>query len=115
MLAAAGGGAYDEEADPLNAPDVVKAVLQFKRQLEDQNAKGKKRRVEIISDRMGSKVKELLEKGRKERAEMRLQLEQREARMRQLMQGQQVPATEVGDKLQSEVEDTGRRGVWNVL
>lgn len=114
LSAAAGGGAYDEEADPLNAPDVVKAVLQFKRQLEDQNAKGKKRRVEIISDRMGSKVKELLEKGRKERAEMRLQLEQREARSRQLMQAQQVPAAEVGDKPQSEVEDTGRRGVSNL-
>ena len=60
-------------------------------------------------------MKELLEKGRKERAEIRLQLEQWEARTRQLMQAQQVPAAEVGDKLQSEVEDTGRRGVWNVL
>jgi len=45
---------------------------------------------------------------------MRLQLEQREARTRQLMQAQQVPATEVGDKLQLEVEDTGRRGVSNL-
>ena len=60
-------------------------------------------------------MKELLEKGRKERAEIRLQLEQWEARTRQLMQAQQVPAAEVGDKLQSEVEDTDRRGVWNVL
>ena len=38
--------------------------------MEDQNARGKKRRVEIISDRMGGKVKELPEKGLKERAEM---------------------------------------------
>ena len=44
-------------------------------------------------------MKELLEKGRKERAEIRLQLEQREARTRQLMQAQRVPAAEVGDKL----------------
>ena len=60
-------------------------------------------------------MKELLEKGRKERAAMRLQLEQRETRTRQLMQAQHAPATEVGVKLQSEVEDTDRRGVWNVL
>ena len=38
--------------------------------MEDQNARGKKRRGEIISDRIGSKVKELPEKGWKERAEM---------------------------------------------
>ena len=38
--------------------------------VEDQNARGKKRRVEIISDRMGSKVKELPEKGWKKRVEM---------------------------------------------
>jgi len=104
IAAAAGGAGYDEEADPLNAPDVVAAVLAFKRRLEDQNAKGKKRRVGIITERMERKVKELLERGRKDR-EMRI-LHQ------QSLLEQQPQSAEVAER--NGVEDTGRRGVSNL-
>jgi hypothetical protein len=107
---------YDEEADPLNAPEVIKAVLAFKRQLEQQNVKGKKRRIEIVSEKMGMKVEELLERGRREREEMKLE---RERQLLQHQQGQEeqqqqqeqpvVPSVERMD-----VEDTGRRGVSNL-
>jgi len=103
IAAAAGGAGYDEEADPLNAPDVVAAVLAFKRRLEDQNAKGKKRRVGIITERMGAQVKELLVQGRKER-EMRILQEKEEERRR----AESALAAPEG------VEDTGRRGVSNL-
>ena len=116
LAAAVGGGQYDEEADPLNAPDVVKAVLAFKRRLEDQNAKGKKRRVEVINDRLGKKVKELLEEGRVERDGMRKQLEMQkklsEERVQNEQQGMDVVAGEGGEA--KNVEDTGQRGVSNL-
>lgn len=116
IAAAAGGVAgYDEEADPLNAPEVIKAVLAFKRQLEQQNVKGKKRRIEIVSEKMGMKVKELLERGRREREEMKLE---RERQLLQQEQGQdeqqqhEQPVVPIVER--KDVEDTGRRGVSNL-
>jgi len=103
IAAAAGGAGYDEEADPLNAPDVIAAVLAFKRQLEDQNAKGKKRRVGIITERMERKVKEFLERGRTDREMRILQQEQAQQQQQHLV----VQSVEG-------VEDTGRRGVSNL-
>ncbi|KAL3766206.1 hypothetical protein ACHAW5_002552 [Stephanodiscus triporus] len=116
-LAAAAGGVsgYDEEADPLNAPDVIKAVLAFKRRLEDQNAKGKRRRVEIINDRMARKVAELLERGRREREERRsrqLRQQQQQQQQQQQLEGQ---AREHHRAVEDEeTKDTGRRGVSNL-
>lgn len=109
LAAAAGGVAgYDEEADPLNAPDVVRAVVEFKRRLEDQKGEGKKRRVKIITDRMGKKVKELLERGREERRKV---MEMQKAQATQ----QQQHAENGGEKAAAAgVEDTGRRGVSNL-
>ena len=117
IAAAAGGVAgYDEEADPLNAPDVIKAVLAFKRQLEQQNVVGKKRRIEIISERMGRKVKEMLERGRKEREEMKLmqerQLQQQQQEQEQTQEQPLEPV--VPSTMRKDVEDTGRRGVSNL-
>ncbi|KAL7531608.1 hypothetical protein ACHAXR_004132 [Thalassiosira sp. AJA248-18] len=111
LAAAVGGGQYDEDADPLNAPDVIQAVLAFKRRLEDQNVKGKKRRVEIITERMERKLKELLERGRKEREMMR-QHQELQAQQQQQQQQQQAQLVEGGEK--NDVEDTGRRGVSNL-
>jgi len=126
IAAAAGGAGYDEDADPLNAPDVVLAVLAFKRNLENLNAKGKTRRVDIITERMGKKVKELLEVGRRERLENKRRLREEEERQRQMMQIGQQPGEQV-QQLQGQmqqhvveggnapsVEDTGRRGVSNL-
>ncbi|KAL3823740.1 hypothetical protein ACHAXA_004833 [Cyclostephanos tholiformis] len=113
-LAAAAGGAagYDEEADPLNAPEVIKAVIAFKRRLEDQNVKGKKRRIEIVNDRMAKKVAEFLERGRREREEQQLLQRQKQQQQRQEETQQQHQAVEGEEaKLQ---QDTGRRGVSNL-
>jgi hypothetical protein len=117
-LAAAAGGVsgYDEEADPLNAPEVIKAVIAFKRRLDDQNVKGKKRRIEIVNDRMAKKVAELLERGRREREERQLRQrqwqEQQQQQQEEETQQQQHQAVEgEGAKPQ---QDTGRRGVSNL-
>ena len=116
-IAAAAGGVsgYDEDADPLNAPDVVKAVLAFKRRLEDQNFKGKKRRIEIINGRMEKKVKELIDKGRAERENRKLMLKQREEQAAQVQQQQMVPPPPPPPVVPPvEATDTGRRGVSNL-
>jgi len=105
-VAAAAGGVYDEENDPLNAPEVIRAVLAFKRTLEDRDAKSKKRRVDIINSKLEAKVKEMIEQGRKERDEMRNGEEKKTA---EGSAGEaQVPSDAAG------VGDTGRRGVSNL-
>ena len=115
-IAAAAGGVsgYDEDADPLNAPDVVKAVLAFKRRLEDQNFKGKKRRIEIINGRMEKKVKELIDKGRAERENRKLMLKQREEQTQGQQQQQQMVPPPPPPVPPVEATDTGRRGVSNL-
>ncbi|KAL7510425.1 hypothetical protein ACHAXN_010619 [Cyclotella atomus] len=104
-LAAAAGGTYDEDADPMNAPEVVNAVLEFKRGLEERDVKSRKRRVDIITEAMEKKVKELVEKGRMER-EMKRKMNNGEA-------GDNA-ANGVSVKADANVEDTGKRGVSNL-
>lgn len=108
IAAAAGGGAYDEDADPLNAPDVVNAVLEFKRKLETRDVTSRRRRVDIITDRMARKVREFVEQGRierKKREEMQRQLQQQQ--QQQLIESTTVAMT-------ANVADSGQRGVSNL-
>jgi hypothetical protein len=115
-LAAAAGGVsgYDEEADPLNAPDVIKAVMAFKRQLEDQNTKGKRRRIEIVNDRMARKVAELLEVGRREREERQLRRQQQQQQLQERALEEKHQAVVEGEDTTKDPQDTGRRGVSNL-
>jgi len=117
IKAAAGGvSGYDEDADPLNAPEVIKCVVQFKRRLEDQNFKGKKRRVEIINDRMSKKVKELIEQGRKEREAKKMALlkQRKEGSVQQPPQQEMAPPPPPPPPPVEAANDTGRRGVSNL-
>lgn len=56
-VAAAAGGAYDEEADPLNAPEVLEAVAQFRKKLEATQGGYKKKRAEYVNRRLEDMVK----------------------------------------------------------
>ncbi|KAL7534178.1 hypothetical protein ACHAWF_004743, partial [Thalassiosira exigua] len=114
--AAAGGGAYDEEADPLNAPDVVRAVLAFKRRLEDQNVRGKRRRVDVVTEKVGRMVAEFLERGRREKEEERERkerLEKGEAEEGKEKTEEEAKVYASGGAAAS-AKDTGRRGVSNL-
>jgi len=69
---AAAGGMYDEEADPLNAPEVLEAVAKFKKSLENRDVDMRKRRQEAVDRKLLSKSKthkERLLKLKKEREE----------------------------------------------
>lgn len=61
-LAAAAGGAYDEEADPLNAPEVLEAVAQFRKNLEATQGGYKKKRAEYVNNRLEKEIKIAKEK-----------------------------------------------------
>eukprot|EP00592_Proboscia_alata_P026963 CAMPEP_0194444578 /NCGR_PEP_ID=MMETSP0176-20130528/127357_1 /TAXON_ID=216777 /ORGANISM="Proboscia alata, Strain PI-D3" /LENGTH=896 /DNA_ID=CAMNT_0039270993 /DNA_START=177 /DNA_END=2868 /DNA_ORIENTATION=+ len=50
--AAVGGGAYDEDIDPLNAPEVLLSVAKFKRSLEERDASMKKQRADVVERRI---------------------------------------------------------------
>jgi len=52
VAAAAGGGAYDEDIDPLNAPEVLEAVTKFKKALEERDIKNKRKRQEIVDKKL---------------------------------------------------------------
>lgn len=106
IAAAAGGGAYDEENDPLNAPDVVNAVLEFKRKLETRDVSSRRRRVDIITVRMAKKVRELVEEGRKERR-------RREDMLLQQQQKREEIETSAAATTAS-LADSGQRGVSNL-
>lgn len=58
VAAAAGGGAYDEEADPLNAPQVLEAVTKFKKVLEERDTILKQKRMEIVSEKLKHAMKQ---------------------------------------------------------
>ena len=101
-LAAAAGGTYDEEADPMNAPEVVNAVMEFKRSLEERDVKSRKRRVDIITEAMEKKVKELVERGRAKKS---------------IMTTNPGVVTDTNGTVpppDGTVEDTGKRGVSNL-
>jgi hypothetical protein len=51
-VAAAAGGAYDLEDDPLNAPHVLEAVKAFRRNLEKTQTFQQKRRIELVQQKM---------------------------------------------------------------
>ncbi len=67
VRAAAGGGAYDEEADPLNAPEVLEAVKQFKKKLEVTQGGHRRKRKEYLDKRF----KEEIQKAKSRLIEMR--------------------------------------------
>lgn len=51
-VAAAAGGAYDAEEDPLNAPQVLEAVKEFRRKLAQTQTSQQKQRVEIVAQKL---------------------------------------------------------------
>ena len=108
-LAAAAGGNYDEDADPMNAPEVLNALSEFKRSLEVLDVKSRKRRVDIITKAMEGKVKELVERGRKER----------EIAKKRIMNqggdnGNGNSTASAAVVVDPNLEDTGKRGVSNL-
>lgn len=104
-LAAAAGGNYDEDADPMNAPEVLNALSEFKRNLEERDVKSRKRRVDIITQAMEGKVKELVERGRREREI---------ARKRTNQGGGEGNAASAAVVVDPDLGDTGKRGVSNL-
>lgn len=62
VAAAAGGGAYDEEADPLNAPEVLEAVAKFKKQLEERDTQLRKKRMDIVEQKLDNAMKRVRQK-----------------------------------------------------
>jgi hypothetical protein len=52
VAAAAGGGNYDADEDPLNAPQVLEAVKQFRRKLDQTQGFQKKRRMEMVTQKL---------------------------------------------------------------
>ena len=54
VAAAAGGHNYDEDADPLNAPQVLKAVQEFRKSLHKVSASQQQRRVQLVQERLDS-------------------------------------------------------------
>lgn len=52
VAAAAGGGNYDADEDPLNAPQVLEAVKDFRRKLEKTQSSQKKRRIALVQQKL---------------------------------------------------------------
>jgi len=61
-VAAAAGGTYDEEADPLNAPEVLEAVAQFKKKLEATQGGYRKKRAEHVHSKLEEEKKTFKER-----------------------------------------------------
>jgi hypothetical protein len=92
VRAAAGGGAYDEEADPLNAPEVLEAVAQFKKRLEITQGGHRRKRKEFVEKRLKvevKKAKERLIQRRKEMEERKNDQQQQHQQQQNLQQQQQ--------------------------
>jgi PWI domain len=51
-VAAAAGGAYDPDEDPLNAPQVLEAVKEFRRNLEKTQTVQQKQRIELVKQKL---------------------------------------------------------------
>jgi hypothetical protein len=67
VAAAAGGGNYDADEDPLNAPQVLEAVKEFRRKLEKTQGFQKKKRMELVMKKVAERmprVKVLMEEER---------------------------------------------------
>lgn len=125
VRAAAGGGAYDDEVDPLNAPEVLEAVKQFKKKLEITQGGFRRKRKEYVAKRLKEEVK---------KAKERL-IQQRKAKiMMEQQQQQQLPPPPLPPMglppppiplggmppppqepiVKVSAQDTGRRGVSNL-
>mmetsp|Transcript_18071 Transcript_18071/g.27079 ORF Transcript_18071/g.27079 Transcript_18071/m.27079 type:complete len:740 (+) Transcript_18071:61-2280(+) len=85
VRAAAGGGNYDEETDPLNAPEVLEAVAQFKKRLEVTQGGHRKKRKEYLEKRLSSMIKEA-----KERLVVQRKEAEEEEKRRRKMQEEQI-------------------------
>ena len=133
VRAAAGGGAYDEEADPLNAPEVLDAVKQFKKKLEVTQGGHRRKRKEYLEKRFRKEVQVAKERLR----EMRRKEKERLAMMASapppplpphlpvppLPPGVSLPpppplppgsGADTTTSANSSARDTGRRGVSNL-
>ena len=53
-VAAAAGGAYDADEDPLNAPQVLEAVKEFRRKLDKTQGSQKTQRMELVAKKLQS-------------------------------------------------------------
>eukprot|EP00548_Thalassiothrix_antarctica_P015239 CAMPEP_0194180780 /NCGR_PEP_ID=MMETSP0154-20130528/18350_1 /TAXON_ID=1049557 /ORGANISM="Thalassiothrix antarctica, Strain L6-D1" /LENGTH=437 /DNA_ID=CAMNT_0038896559 /DNA_START=25 /DNA_END=1338 /DNA_ORIENTATION=+ len=60
VAAAAGGNNYDEDADPLNAPAVLKAVKEFREGLAKTSTIQQTRRMKLVEDRLQKAIKTLM-------------------------------------------------------
>jgi len=80
-VAAAAGGAYDADEDPLNAPQVLEAVKEFRRKLDKTHGSQKTQRMELVA----KKLKEL-----RPRIRARVQAE-KAGRLNPQQQQQQAP------------------------
>jgi hypothetical protein len=68
VAAAAGGyGAYDEETDPLNAPEVLAAVAEFRKKVDESTGGYKRKRAEYVKKRL-DEMKEVAKERIKEKA-----------------------------------------------
>ncbi|KAG7353479.1 PWI domain containing protein [Nitzschia inconspicua] len=78
-VAAAAGGAYDADEDPLNAPQVLEAVKQFRRNLEKTQTVQQKQRIELVQQKlsnMRSRIQKQMEEERKLHKQQQLQQKQ---------------------------------------
>lgn len=129
LRAAAGGGAYDEETDPLNAPEVLEAVKEFKKRLEITQGGFRKKRKEYVEKRLKEMVKTAKERLIQQRKEME-EMNQLQQQQQQLLpppplpsaglppppvppEGLVPPPQPVNNEKNSN-RDTGRRGVSNL-
>jgi hypothetical protein len=70
VAAAAGGyGAYDEETDPLNAPEVLAAVAEFRKKVDESTGGYKRKRAEYVKKRL-DEMKEVAKERIKEKAKI---------------------------------------------
>ena len=67
LAAAAGGAAYDEDIDPLNTPQVLAAVKAFRSQLDQTQSSQKKRRGQIVEQKVQAAKERLRETVDRER------------------------------------------------
>uniref|UniRef100_A0A7S4MAX6 PWI domain-containing protein n=1 Tax=Odontella aurita TaxID=265563 RepID=A0A7S4MAX6_9STRA len=121
VAAAAGGGEYNEEEDPLNAPEVLEAVARFKKRLDARDANARRRRAEHVDGRLREEV-------RKAKARLMEERRRREEEERRRREGgpPPLPGAPVAPPLPPgaappppppaapDTKDTGRRGVSNL-
>lgn len=74
-VAAAAGGLYDADEDPLNAPQVLEAVKNFRRKLEKTQSFQKKRRIELVAKKV-AEMRPILEAQMREDRAVRKQRQQ---------------------------------------